>query len=212
MTETRRDVGAWIRRFHPSDAPVRVVCFPHAGGAASYFHSMSRTLSAEMDVLAVQYPGRQERRGEPCVDDLSELADLVLDEIRPWADRPLAFFGHSMGALLGFEVARRLEREGVTPATLFVSGRCAPRLARHGDVHLRSDDELVAAVRKLNNGDLRLLDEPEARDLLLPPADLRLPDGPRSVTSCSPRCAATTRPWRPTGTSRGRPSAALSWC
>ncbi|MFF4503030.1 thioesterase II family protein [Streptomyces sp. NPDC001401] len=169
MTQTRRDTGAWIRRFHPSDASVRLVCFPYAGGSASYYHGMSRTLSAETDVLAVQYPGRQERRGEPCVRDLAELADLVLEEIRPWADRPLAFFGHSMGALLSFEVARRLEHEGVMPAMLFVSGRRAPRLARHGDVHLRSDDELVAAVRKLNNDDLHLLDEPEVRDLLLPP-------------------------------------------
>lgn len=169
MTPTRRDTGAWIRRFHPSDACVRLVCFPHAGGSASYYHGMSRTLSAETDVLAVQYPGRQERRGEPCVRDLAELADLVLEEIRPWADRPLALFGHSMGALLSFEVARRLEHERIVPATLFVSGRCAPHLARHGDVHLRSDDELVAAVRKLNNDDLHLLDEPEVRDLLLPP-------------------------------------------
>lgn len=169
MTETRRDTGAWIRRFHPSDAPLRLVCFPHAGGAASYYHRMSRTLSAETDVLAVQYPGRQDRRGEPCVGDLAKLADLVLEEIHPWADRPLAFFGHSMGALLSFEVARRLEHEGVTLSTLFVSGRRAPHLTRHGDIHLRSDDELVAAVRKLNNGDLRLLDDPEARDLLLPP-------------------------------------------
>lgn len=169
MTETRRDTGAWIRRFDPSDAPVRLVCFPYAGGAASYYHRMSRTLTAETDVLAVQYPGRQERRGEPCVSDLAELADLVLEEIRPWADRPLAFFGHSMGALLSFEVARRLESEGIVLSTLFVSGRRAPRLSRKGDVHLRSDDELVAAVRELNNADLRLLDEPAVRDLLLPP-------------------------------------------
>ncbi|MFI8288390.1 thioesterase II family protein [Streptomyces sp. NPDC085614] len=169
MTETRRDTGAWIRRLLPSEAPVRLVCFPHAGGAASYYHRMARKLSGEAEVLAVQYPGRQDRRREPCVDDLAELADLVLAEIRPWTDRPLAFFGHSMGALLSFEVARRLERDGGTLTALFVSGRRAPRLTRPGEVRPRSDDELVAAVRKLNEAELPLLDEPAVRDFVLPP-------------------------------------------
>ncbi|MEE1753767.1 thioesterase II family protein [Streptomyces sp. SP18CS02] len=168
MTSTPRDTGAWIRRFHPSDAPVRLVCFPHAGGAATYYHPMSMRMSAEMEVLAVQYPGRQDRRTEPCVGDMSKLADLVVEEIRPWTDRPLAFFGHSMGAVLGYEVARRLERDGVRLLTFFASGRRAPSCVRAEDVHLRDDAGLITEVKKLNGTDDRLLDEPEVVEMLLP--------------------------------------------
>src|ERR1700712_4687720 len=114
----------WIRRFHESPgASARLVCFPHAGGAATYFYPLSRTLAPSIEALAVQYPGRQDRRAEPCVDDIHELADLVAPALLEWADRPLALFGHSMGATLAFEVAGRLEKAGVRPAGLFVSGR-----------------------------------------------------------------------------------------
>ncbi|MEY9893890.1 surfactin synthase thioesterase subunit [Catenulispora sp. MAP12-49] len=61
---TDRDL--WIRRYHPSpDAPVRLLCLPHAGGSASFFRAVSQALAPKVEVLAVQYPGRQDRRGEP---------------------------------------------------------------------------------------------------------------------------------------------------
>ncbi|MDQ0954324.1 surfactin synthase thioesterase subunit [Streptomyces phaeochromogenes] len=101
----------WIRRYHPApDASTRLVCFPHAGGSATFYHPVSRALSPEIDVVAVQYPGRQERRTEPLVDSVEKLADLIVPELEPWLDRPLTFFGHSMGASLAYEVALRLRR------------------------------------------------------------------------------------------------------
>ncbi|MFF2330065.1 MULTISPECIES: thioesterase II family protein [unclassified Streptomyces] len=101
----------WLRRFHPApDRAVRPVCLPHAGGAASFFFPLSRALSADLDVLAVQYPGRQDRWQEKGVESLDELARQVYESIAPLADRPLALFGHSMGATLAFEVARLLEQ------------------------------------------------------------------------------------------------------
>lgn len=166
-TKLRQD-SAWVSRFHPSDAPVRLVCFPHAGGAASYYHPLSMKLSSEADVLAIQYPGRQERRAEPCVTDLATLADLVAEELRPWTDRPLALFGHSMGALLSFEVARRLERDDVPVLALFVSGRRAPSRLRGEAVHQQGDQSLIAHVRQLSGTDSRFLDDPELLSMLLP--------------------------------------------
>ena len=94
---TATNVGSWVRRFHTAaDTAVRLVCFPHAGGSATWYFPLSRALSPETEVLAVQYPGRQDRRAEPCVDDLDRLADLVAHELRGWTDRPFALFGHTV--------------------------------------------------------------------------------------------------------------------
>jgi len=162
--------GLWIRRFHPAnDAPVRLVCLPHAGGSATFYFPLSRTLAPAIDVLALQYPGRQDRRGEPCIDEMGRLADLVTEELRPWTDRPLALFGHSMGALLGFEVARRLERDGISPLHFFASGRRAPMRRRSDeDVHRRDDQRLIAELATLSGTDAQILDDPEVLHLVLP--------------------------------------------
>ncbi|MEU7426169.1 alpha/beta fold hydrolase [Streptomyces sp. NPDC040750] len=160
----------WIRRYHPRpDAAARVVCLPHAGGSASFYHPVSARMPASVDVLAVQYPGRQDRRGEPCVASIGELADQVTSVLLPWADRPLVLFGHSMGASLGFEIARRLEREhGVVPRALFASARRAPSCPRDESVHLRDDDGLIEEMRQLSGTDSAILDDVELIRMALP--------------------------------------------
>ncbi|MFJ7591014.1 thioesterase II family protein [Streptomyces sp. NPDC097617] len=163
--------GDWLRRFHPAeDAPLRLFCFPHAGGAASYYFPMSRALSPCADVLAVQYPGRQDRRHERCVEDLRELADLVVAQLRPWCDRPVALFGHSLGASLAFEVALRLQEAGdPAPVALFASGRRAPSHHRENQlVHLAPDDQLLAEIRALSGTDPAVLADDELLRSVLP--------------------------------------------
>ncbi|MFE2698690.1 thioesterase II family protein [Streptomyces mirabilis] len=150
----------WIRRFHPApEAARRLVLLPHAGGSASFFFPLSRALAPTVDVLAVQYPGRQDRRGEECVDDLDTLADLVAAELSTWTDRPTALFGHSLGAALAFEVARRLEDRGVVPTKLFVSGRRAPADQREDAVHLLPDDALVKTAKQLAGDEIQVPDD-----------------------------------------------------
>ncbi|MEU0795118.1 alpha/beta fold hydrolase [Amycolatopsis sp. NPDC005961] len=160
------DSVGWLRRFHPAapGAP-RLVCFPHAGGAASCFHPLSATLAPAVDVLAVQYPGRQDRHAEPLVDDLFLLADRLADVLAAEGAGPVAFFGHSMGASLAFEVARRL---GTGLLGLFVSARRAPSASRVGRVHERGDDELLADVRQLGGTDVRVLEHPQLARMVLP--------------------------------------------
>ncbi|MFI1358710.1 thioesterase II family protein [Streptomyces sp. NPDC020898] len=154
----------WIRRFHPAQrATARVVCLPHAGGSASFSFPLSRALAPSLEVLAVQYPGRQDRIAEPCVDDLGKLADLVLEELVPWLDLPVVLFGHSMGATVAFEVAARLRRRGVVPLTLFASGRRAPSAHREESTYLLDDDTLVANVFRLAGADLEVPDEEVVR-------------------------------------------------
>lgn len=147
----------WVRGFGGvSGAPQRLVCFPYAGGTAKYFRPYARSLSTCAEVLAVQYPGRQERLHEPPIDDLDELTRLVADAVLPLADRPLTFFGHSMGAALAFEVARKLEAKGIVLSGLFVSGRRAPSRHRTERTHRLPDTMLLGSVRALAGASAQL--------------------------------------------------------
>ncbi|KUO17330.1 thioesterase II family protein [Streptomyces dysideae] len=159
----------WLRRFHTAEpGAVRLFVFPHAGGNASFFHPFSARLAPRAEVLVVQYPGRQERFHEPCVEDLHELADTVAAELTEWAEEPFALFGHSMGATLAFEVGSRLHAAGARPSALFVSGRRAPSVPAPGSVHLASDEKLIADMKLLGGTDPRMLDNPELLAAILP--------------------------------------------
>ncbi|MFF2331443.1 MULTISPECIES: thioesterase II family protein [unclassified Streptomyces] len=169
MTSAHTETGVWVRRFHQTpEAPVRLVCFPHAGGAASFYFPVSRTLSPKLDVLAIQYPGRQDRRHEPAVEDVGTLADLIVAELRPLMDKPLAFFGHSMGAVVAFEVTRRMASEGRAPVILFASGRRAPSAVREEYVHKDTDEKIIAELQRLSGTDARMLDDEEVLRMILP--------------------------------------------
>ncbi|HEX6354502.1 thioesterase II family protein [Actinophytocola sp.] len=160
----------WVRRFHPAPhAPARLVCLPHAGGSASFFFPVAKSLAPAAEVLAVQYPGRQDRRDEPVVDDIADLADQILDALRHLDDRPLALFGHSMGAVIGYEVALRMTDAGMpAPTRLFASGRRAPSRDRAERVHQASDAELVSELRTLGGVDAAMLADPEVLEMILP--------------------------------------------
>jgi surfactin synthase thioesterase subunit len=141
-------------------ATVRLVCFPHAGGSASYYRPLALRFGAEADVVCLQYPGRQDRRHEPCVEDLGTLADLLAAELSALEPLPAVFFGHSMGATLAFETAWRLERAGVGGVrSVIASGRRAPSAQRRETVHRRDDDGIVAELKRLGGTDPTLMDE-----------------------------------------------------
>ncbi|GAB6898873.1 thioesterase II family protein [Kineosporia succinea] len=160
----------WFRRLNRAtgtSAP-RLLCFPHAGGAASAFASLARALGptgdrAAVEVLAVQYPGRQDRLREPFASSITRLADQVAERIPAG---PLTFFGHSMGAVVAYEVARRLG--GAGPQRLFASGRNAPSWPSDRAVHLSDDRELVRDVRGLGGAGVAALDDPDLVAMVLP--------------------------------------------
>jgi surfactin synthase thioesterase subunit len=150
----------WIRGFHRADdAPTTLVCFPHAGGSASFFFALSRALSPAVEVLAVQYPGRQDRRAEPVVEDLGLLADQTHRALSGWTGRRFAFF----------EVARRMERAGgPAPELLFASARRAPSLPTDSRVRLMDDAGIVAELKRLSGTAAALFADPELMAAAIP--------------------------------------------
>ncbi|MCZ0990634.1 thioesterase II family protein [Streptomyces diastatochromogenes] len=170
MQVSTEEQSSWTRRFiEPVDSELRLVCFPHAGGSAAYFRPLAQSLAPRVEALCVQYPGRQDRRHEPLLDSVPALADAAFAALRPTLDGPFAFFGHSLGALVAFEVARRFEQlTAQGPVRLFASARRAPSVARDERVHLRDDAGLIAELTRLGGTADALLTDDDLRALVLP--------------------------------------------
>ncbi|QZZ31839.1 thioesterase [Streptomyces sp. ST1015] len=185
----------WLRRPIPRPtASTSLVCFPHAGGSAAFYTAWGKLLPPHVELLAVQYPGRQDRLAEPAAASMAELAGAVAEVLRQdRPDRERVLFGHSMGASVAWETALRLESSGVGPRHVFVSGRPGPRRQRPGSVHLRDDDGLAAELRRLDGTHAELLDDPEIRAVLLPSvrADYRLVETYRPDPAARVRCPLT---------------------
>jgi surfactin synthase thioesterase subunit len=195
MRPSSVDNTLWLRKYHQlPDAVARLVCFPHAGGSASYYLPVSAALGrGGVEVVALQYPGRQDRRTEPLIDDVGVLADQIHKVLPDLSDRPTAFFGHSMGAVVAFEVARRLERDGAGPTRLFASGRRAPSTFRDEAVHRSGDAGIMAEMRNLNGTDSAVIGDEEMMRLVLPVlrADYQAIETYRCTPETTVRCPIT---------------------
>ncbi|WP_031075244.1 thioesterase II family protein [Streptomyces sp. NRRL WC-3742] len=194
MTTATED-SLWARTYHPApDGRSQLVCFPHAGGSASFFYPLSADLAAVTEVVAVQYPGRQDRHDETAPSDIGVLADLVYRALRPrLAARPTTLFGHSMGSVVAFEVARRMEADGLEPVHLFASGRGGPSVPRTGTVHLRDDAGIVAELQGLAGTDATLLADEDFLRMVMPAlrADYTAVETYRCAADATLRCPIT---------------------
>jgi pyochelin biosynthetic protein PchC len=145
----------------------RLICFPHAGGSASFFRDWGNHLPGTQ-VLAVRYPGRSERIDEPSPTDLRRLAGEIAGAVASVADGPLALFGHSMGAVVALETARCLEQRGVRLAHLFASGSRNAPLPDPAEYTDADDDTLSLRLVGLGGTDSELANDPFFRELVLP--------------------------------------------
>lgn len=167
MTTTDR----WITRPRPVPrARLRLFCLAHAGGGASSFRGWADVLPPEVEVCPVQLPGRENRIAEPAFSRMEPLVAELADAVRPWTDIPYAVFGHSIGALVGFELARAFRAQGeALPAHLFASGRRAPDVPNErAPTSTLPDDAFLADLQELGGIPQALLDHPELVQLLLP--------------------------------------------
>lgn len=150
---------------------MRLFCFPYAGAGASVYRAWGEELPADVEICALQAPGREARLREPPLDDLGELVGRTAEHIRPLLDLPAVFFGHSMGAVVAFELTRTLEADHGSPVRLLiVSGRRAPQLQEpEPPIAGLSDDAFVAEIRRRYNGiPDELMQYPDLLALLLP--------------------------------------------
>jgi len=162
----------WIQYWQRKpQARVRLFCFPYAGGGASIFRTWSEHLPQDIEVCPVQLPGREDRLLERPCSNLPSLLDALVPALLPYLDMPYAFFGHSMGSLISFELARYLHQMGYsrTPVYLFVSGHSAPQIPDPDppSYHL-PEPEFIEELRQLKGTPEELLQNTEFLHLLIP--------------------------------------------
>ncbi|WP_436775925.1 thioesterase II family protein [Yinghuangia sp. YIM S09857] len=169
MTRPADHGKRWLRCWTPRPtARLRLVCLPHAGGGAGSYRAWDALMPGGVELVAAQYPGREDRFGDPPVDGMDDLVRNIADAVTALGDRPYALFGHSMGSAVAWELAHELRRRGARePVRLCVSGREAPVAARAGTVHLRDDDGLCDELERLGGTHRDVLADADLRRAVL---------------------------------------------
>jgi surfactin synthase thioesterase subunit len=141
----------WIVAPRPRPgARLRLVCFAYAGGNSSAFRTWPEALPAEVELVAIELPGRQARSREPLMDRLSPLVAAMTDAVAGAIAPPFAIFGHSLGAQVGLGFAHELRRRQLPgPVHLFASAKRAPQLPERAPMRSLPDPELVDALRAM---------------------------------------------------------------
>jgi medium-chain acyl-[acyl-carrier-protein] hydrolase len=187
VSKSSQRTGRWFAEQPPvPDAVIQLVCLPHAGAGAATYREWQSNLGPAVEVITPQLPGREARFSEPSATSTAEVVDALVEPLLERLDdpsaplptgaegrpaRPFALFGHSMGALLSYELAHELVRRGRPPAHLFVSGYSAPHLPRnprYDVVHELPDAELIEHIAALQGTDGAVLEHPELIQMLLP--------------------------------------------
>lgn len=160
----------WLVQPRPNpQAALRLFCFPHAGSGSSVYRTWPEGLPPSVELVAVELPGRDTRFKERPAHRLAELVPAIADGLAGELSRPFAFYGHSMGALISYELTRELRRRGAPlPRHLFVSGRRAPQLPEPAPMFDRSEEAFVAGLRQLGGVPEAVLAEAELMAIFLP--------------------------------------------
>ncbi|HTC92785.1 MAG TPA: alpha/beta fold hydrolase [Terriglobales bacterium] len=168
-TSTRVQTNNWIHSPKPNpEGRLRLVCIPYAGGGGQVFNPWPALLPAEVELFAVNLPGRGRRLLEPPIAELSKLIELLAPQL-PCDDKPFVLFGHSMGALVSFELARELRRRHrAAPLHLFASGCFPPHVPDPHPIHTLPGPEFIQEVRDLNGIPKEVQENQELMDLMLP--------------------------------------------
>jgi medium-chain acyl-[acyl-carrier-protein] hydrolase len=165
------DNSRWFEHLSTGKKPaICLFCFPYAGGSANVFRSWQRRMPPEVDLCLVHLPGRGRRVGEQPFTCMKALVNAVADQISYEIQQPYAFYGHSMGAVIAFELACELRvRHGAKPAALLLSGRRAPHVPRSSPPSFDlPEDQFIAELRRLNGTPEEVLADRRLLDVFLP--------------------------------------------
>jgi len=151
-------------------ASLRLFCFPYAGGSSLIFRTWANSLPKSVEVCPVELPGRGTQMKSSLFTRMEPLVDAIAPIILPYLDKPFAFFGHSMGGLLSFELAQNLRKEhGKKPVQLFVSASRAPQIASpKAPIHALPETKFKEELRRLNGTPASVLENTELMQLLTP--------------------------------------------
>lgn len=175
MSPSGLRVSNWLVVPRPQrQAAVRLICLPHGGTAP--FRPWADRLPPEIEVGIVQLPGREARLREPALERMDELVAQAAEALLPVLSSPFTLFGHSIGALLAYELGVALEAAGLPPAALIVAGQNCPPAGTSGSSAVGdlpraeelTDEMLLAQLRELGGTPDEVLDDPELIALLLP--------------------------------------------
>lgn len=161
----------WFHRPAPRPAAeLRLFCFPHAGGGAAAFRGWPDLLDEDIEVVAVRLPGRESRFAEPRYRRMAQLSQDLSAALRPLLDRPYGFFGHSLGALVAFETARRLVADAApAPVHLFAAACRAPQLPLDEPaLHDLPSAALIERLCEYGGMPAEVLDQRDLLHVLLP--------------------------------------------
>jgi surfactin synthase thioesterase subunit len=161
--------AAWFPGIERAEG-LRLFCFPHAGAGTSAFAAWAAAFGGSFAICPVRLPGRESRQLEAPFESMAELVTAAADALARYLDRPFGFFGHSMGAVVGFELARELRRRGLAqPRVLIASGARAPQFRRnHVPPPDPSDEQLLAELARLEGTPQALWEDAAAQAVLLP--------------------------------------------
>lgn len=154
----------------PDPVHLRIFCFPHAGGSTALFAAWPAAFPPGVQLCPVYLPGRERRAGERPYTQLLPLVQSLARDLLPYLDTPFAFFGHSMGALIGFELARHLRQsEGLSPIHVFVAACQPPHLFKVRQRTGRmTKEEMIAELRRLQGTPENVLRNDELLELIYP--------------------------------------------
>jgi medium-chain acyl-[acyl-carrier-protein] hydrolase len=161
----------WVTFFKANSGSVmRLFCFPYAGGGSSIFRNWEQSLPRGVELCPVELPGRGKRIGEIPFTHITPMVEAAAEALLPFLNKPFAFFGHSMGAKIAFELSRLFQtRHGVKPAHLFVSGSRAPQIPGPARITYNlPEPEFIRELQDLNGTPAEVLQHPELMALIIP--------------------------------------------
>ncbi len=144
-----------------------ILCFAHAGGSASYFQRWASRLPAGVVLRALQLPLREDRLEAKPLTAMAELVKILVNEIIALPNLPRMIFGHSMGAMIAWEIGLALQQRGHPPSRMFISGQTPPDTVRQTQFHLASDQTLIDEVARFSATPAALFEFPALRELVL---------------------------------------------